>query len=370
MVSYHHPPGTVGESFTPVASRVTTLHTHYDNLKVARDASPAAIDAAYQAMVRRFGPGNHPGDSLAARKMAIVDTSYAVLSNPHQRALHDLWVAQNDDEDTAAALRRPPPSTIPPLWMHSEVPQHYHQTRPLPLLHAPEPPVRRRRHRRSTLPPAHTAAPSSHLQRNWSLYALGAVVACLALVTASPKPLLGDDPGSAAASAAAAPSGPLRGFAVPVFFAPARYTRPATAPNGRPWPAAAGYVDGYPLLNNEGEGSLTVDNSSNDSDAFVKLVSQGGDQPQVVRHIYVPAFQRFTVDRLPPGQYDLRYRNLASGALARTPAVTVAAAPQALPDGGQAPHPTATGEAPLTVALYKEPQGKLPALRLAEKEFF
>ena len=129
-------------------------------------------------------------------------------------------------------------------------------------------------------------------------------------------------------------------------------------------------MDGYPLLNSEGEGSLTVDNSSNDSDAFVKLVSQGGGQPQVVRHIYVPAFQRFTVDRLAPGQYDLRYRNLASGALARTPAVTVAAAPQALPDGGQAPSLPATGEAPLTVALYKEPQGKLPALRLAEKEFF
>ncbi|EJE49707.1 DnaJ-class molecular chaperone with C-terminal Zn finger domain containing protein [Acidovorax sp. CF316] len=350
-----------------MATRVTTLHTHYDNLKVARDASPAAIDAAYQAMVRRFGPDKHPGDPQAARKMAIVDTSYAVLSNPHQRALHDLWVAQNDDEDTAAALRRPPPSTIPPLWMHSEAPQHYHQSRPLPLPHAPERAVRR--HRRSILPPVHPAAPaSSHLQRNWSLYALGAVVACLALVTAAPKPFLDDDAGGAAAS-----SGPLRGFSVPVFFAPPRYTRPATAPNGQPWPASAGYVDGYPLLNSEGDGSLTVDNGSNDSDAFVKLVSQGDGQPQVVRHIYVPAYQRFTVDRLAPGRYDLRYRNLASGALARTPAVTVtaAAAPQALPDGGQAPKPAAPGEAPpLTVALYKEPQGKLPALRLAEKEFF
>ncbi|MES2611723.1 MAG: DnaJ domain-containing protein [Pseudomonadota bacterium] len=345
---------------------MTTLHTHYDNLKVARDAPPAAIDAAYQAMVRRFGPDNHPGDSLAARKMAIVDTSYAVLSNPHQRALHDLWVAQNDDEETAAALRRPPPSTIPPLWMHSEAPQHYHQTRPLPL-HAPELPARRRRHRRTTLAPAHnTATPTSHLQRNWSLYALGAVVACLALVTASPKPFLGDGQGGASSSS------PLRGFSVPVLFAPPRYARPATAPNGQPWPASAGYVDGYPLLNNDGEGSLTVDNSSNDSDAFVKLVSQGGGQPQVVRHIYVPAFQRFTVSRLAPGQYDLRYRNLASGALARTPAVTVAAAPpQPLPSSDQASLPPAAGEATaLTVALYKEPQGRLPALRLAEKEFF
>lgn len=335
-----------------MATRVTTLHTHYDNLKVARDASPAAIDAAYQAMVRRFGPEARPNDPRAARKMAIVDTSYAVLSNPHQRALHDLWVAQNDDEDTAAALRRPPPSTIPPLWMHSEAPQHYHQTRPQPLFE-PEPAPRRRPHHRSTLPPVHGRAPHSHLLRNWSLYALGAVVACLALVTAS-KPFLGDDRARAAAAAA----GPLRGFSVPVLFSQPRYTRPATAPNGQPWPASAGYVGGYPLLNNDGEASLTVDNGNNDSDAFVKLVSQGGEQPQVVRHLYVPAFQRFTVDRLPPGQYDLRYRNLASGALARTPPVTVMA-PQSTPDG-----------ATLSVELYKEPQGKLPTLRLAEKEFF
>lgn len=347
-----------------MAPRVTTLHTHYDNLKVARDASPAAIDAAYQAMVRRFGPANRPGDPQAARKMAIVDTSYAVLSNPHQRALHDLWVDQNDDEDAAAALRRPPPPSIPPLWMHSEAPQHYHQSRPLPL-HAPEPePPARPRHRRSTLPPKQLAAPSSHMERNWSLYALGAVVACLALVTAVPKSFLDDDP--AVPDPSAASSGPLRGFSVPVFFATPRYTRPATAPNGRPWPEGAGYVDGYPLLGGDGEGSLTVDNSNNDSDAFVKLVSQDGGQPQVVRHIYVPAFQRFTVDRLAPGQYDLRYRNLASGSLARTPAVTVAAAHPPAADASAAV--AAAGD--LTVALFKEPQGKLPALRLAEKEFF
>lgn len=343
-----------------MATRVTTLHTHYDNLKVARDASPAAIEAAYLTMVRRFGPANHAGDPLAARKMAIVDTSYAVLSNPHQRALHDLWVAQNDDEETAEALRRPPPSTIPPLWMHSEAPQHYHQTRPL-TFEQPGPEVRLRRHRRTTLPPLHGTAPHSHWQRNWSLYALGAVVACLALVTALPKPFLGDERGAAASR------GPLRGFSVPVLFSPPRYVRPATAPNGKPWPASAGYVDGYPLLDNDSQGRLTVDNSSNDSDAFVKLVTQGSDQPQVVRHLYVPAFQRFTVEGLAPGEYDLRYRNLASGALARTPAVTVAA-PQASPDAGQAPQ-SAANDAP-TVALYGETHGNLPTLRLAEKEFF
>lgn len=357
---------------SPKATRVTTLHTHYDNLKVAHDASPAAIDAAYQAMVRRFGPGQHPDDPAAAHKMSIIKASYAVLSDPHQRALHDLWVAQNDYEETVP----PVASSIPALWMHSEAPQHYHQTptRPQPLPLESTLPRQRRPHVRTTQPRprAHgVEAPQgqTHLRRNWSLYALGAVVAGLALVTALPKPFLGDDMEAASAPA----SGPLRGFSVPVFFAPQHYTRPATAPNGQPWPASAGYVSGYPLLATGGVGSITVDNSRNDSDTFVKLVAQGnGVQPQVVRHIYVPAQQSFTVDQLPPGDYDLRYRNLATGALARTPAVSVTvAAPQALPeDGSQPPPQPSAGVTPVTVALYKEPPGKRPILRLAEKEFF
>ncbi len=334
-----------------MATRVTTLHTHYDNLKVARDASPAAIDAAYQAMVRRFGPGHNAGDSQAARKMAIIDTSYAVLSNPHQRALHDLWVDQNDEVDTA-------PPSIQPLWMHSEAPHYSHAT-----AHGLQSGSSNRiqsgsnRHRRNRARAPATSALAQHLQRNWSLYALGAVVACLALVTLVPRPFLGydNDMGTAA-------SGPLRGFAVPVFFAP-RYQRPATDPNGQPWPASAGYLASYPQLNTDGAARLTVDNSHNDCDMFVKLVSLDGMQPQTVRHLYVPAFRRFAVEQLTAGRYEVRYRNLATGALARSAAVTVqeASAPAVQPGDAS------TGP---TVALQKQPQGNPRALQLAEADFF
>ncbi len=325
---------------------MTTLHTHYDNLKVARDASPAAIHAAYQVMQRRFGPERHPGDAQAAHKMAIISASYAVLSNPHQRALHDLWVAQNDtyaDEDTV------PPRSIPSMWLHSEAPQQDHPVQP-PRHHPQLAPAQR-----PPLPRAPAASALSHLQRNWSLYALGAVVACLALVTAAPKPFQSDDNSAA--------PGPLRGFAVPVLFA-ARYTRPATAPNGRPWPGSAGYVDGYPQLNNgSGPLGITLDNSQNDADMFVKLVSLDSAPVQPVRHVYLPAFGRFTVEQLTAGRYDIRYRNLATGALVRSQPVSVQQAKQATPE-------SAEPAAPPSIALHKEASGNMPAQRLVEREFF
>lgn len=340
-----------------MATRVTTLHTHYDNLKVARDASPAAIDAAYQAMVRRFGPEHNAGDPHAARKMAIIDTSYAVLSNPHQRALHDLWVDQNDEVDTA-------PPSIPLLWLHSELPPNSHAT-----AHGLQSGSsnsnningggnsHRRRRKRAREPASSTL--TQHLQRNWSLYALGAVVACLALVTVAPRPFLADDNDIGAIG-----SGPLRGFAVPMLFEP-RYNRPATAPNGQPWPANAGYLASYPQLNTDGAARLSVDNSQNDCDMFVKLVWLDGAQPQAVRHLYIPAFQRFNVEQLTAGRYEVRYRNLTTGTLARSGAVAVqeASAP------AQQPGDASAGASP-TVGLYKQPLGNPRALQLEEADFF
>ena len=43
-----------------------------------------------------------------------------------------------------------------------------------------------------------------------------------------------------------------------------------SAPNGSDWPASAGYVDGFPRLRIDGRSSVTVDNSENSADVFVK----------------------------------------------------------------------------------------------------
>lgn len=97
-----------------------------------------------------------------------------------------------------------------------------------------------------------------------------------------------------------------------------QYVRPSTAPNGQPWPASAGYIDGYEKLNANGLSSITVDNTQNDSDVFLKLFTLDGQLPHAVRHFFIPAHASFTINKVEAGNYDVRYQDLTSGSLSRT----------------------------------------------------
>jgi DnaJ-class molecular chaperone len=70
-----------------------SIHNHYDNLKVARDAPPEVIKAAYRALSQKHHPDRAPGPD-AHRIMSIINTSYAVLIDPERRRAHDLWLAE------------------------------------------------------------------------------------------------------------------------------------------------------------------------------------------------------------------------------------------------------------------------------------
>lgn len=97
-----------------------------------------------------------------------------------------------------------------------------------------------------------------------------------------------------------------------------QYVRPSTAPNSQPWPVSAGYIDGYEKLNVNGLSSITVDNTQNDSDVFLKLFALDGQLPYPVRHFFIPAHASFTINKVEVGNYDVRYQDLASGSLSRT----------------------------------------------------
>jgi hypothetical protein len=99
---------------------------------------------------------------------------------------------------------------------------------------------------------------------------------------------------------------------------PPAYVRPATAPNGKPWPAHSGYVSGFKKLHTDGRCKVTIDNSQNDSDVFVKLVSINKGKAYPARVFFIDAHGQFTLDKVRPGHYDIRYRELDSGALSRT----------------------------------------------------
>jgi DnaJ-class molecular chaperone len=93
------------------------IHTHYDDLRVARNAPPEVIRAAYKALAQKFHPDRNPGDFEAARIMVIINTSYEVLSDPDKRKEYDLAVAQ---QELMAAQRAKPNSQPPPAKTTSQ----------------------------------------------------------------------------------------------------------------------------------------------------------------------------------------------------------------------------------------------------------
>ncbi len=81
-----------GDSFAARCERTKKIHTHYDNLKVARNAPPEVIDYAYKALSQKYHPAQNPAKSDAVRIMMLVDEAYDVLSDPIKRREHDLWI--------------------------------------------------------------------------------------------------------------------------------------------------------------------------------------------------------------------------------------------------------------------------------------
>ena len=95
------------------------VHTHYDNLKVTRNAPPEVIRAAYKSLSQKFHPDRNPGDPGATRTFQIINTAYEVLSDPLKRREHDDWIASVEAEPELNAPPGPPPGLdaqpLPPM---------------------------------------------------------------------------------------------------------------------------------------------------------------------------------------------------------------------------------------------------------------
>jgi TonB family protein len=74
-------------------------HTHYDNLKVSRNAPPEVIRAAYKALSQRYHPDKNSSPD-ATRIMKILNEAYEVLGDPERRQLYDARL-NVDSEHTA-----------------------------------------------------------------------------------------------------------------------------------------------------------------------------------------------------------------------------------------------------------------------------
>ena len=302
------------------------IHTHYDNLKVARKAPQEVIRAAYKALSQKYHPDKNPGDEKAARIMAILNSAYGTLSDPLRRREHDDWIAAEEWEIA---------------WLEST---HAEDNREL-LNHDTH---------AWQADSAELAPPAPTKGRWWLALVLGLLVGTGGAVlvmsqwTGLPADATGaigfkPDP-AAAAPVAVAPEPPAKRDAAPpdqwavaqahlpdaaqrppevMALATTQLVIPArapdceaelhtlVAPNGEPWPAESGYLPAYPM-GNQGSGmQISVDNSGNSSPVLVKVVDL--ERAVTVRHLYVLAHEAMTIDQLTVGRYEVRYQNVQVG---------------------------------------------------------
>jgi DnaJ-class molecular chaperone len=99
-------------------SLMPQIHTHYDNLKVTRNAPPEVIRAAYKSLSQKFHPDRNPDKPEATRTFQIIKSAYDVLSDPAKRREHDEWIALNEGKDEVKPSSQDdrfiPPTAAPP----------------------------------------------------------------------------------------------------------------------------------------------------------------------------------------------------------------------------------------------------------------
>jgi len=138
------------------------------------------------------------------------------------------------------------------------------------------------------------------------------------------------------------------------------YTRMATDPNGHPWPTYADYLRGSKKSHTRGHSTVTVDNKENDSDVYVKLIALGDSREECACEFYIPARSKFTVPRVSPGPYEVRFLMLDSGGLSKTDLFHLERTRTS--DG--------TTYTTITLTLYRVPYGNMHIYSISRDEFY
>lgn len=292
------------------------FQTHYDNLKVSRNAPPEVITAAYKALSRQFHPDLNPNSSDAERIMRIVNASYEVLSDPVKRLQHDEWIASKLSD---FASTRTDPNTY-----SKSSPQIQARTQP--------------------------KSENGYAAKFWALIIGVCAIVGFAMWADSQPPAASGLP-----EYVTEPSAEL----AEADETDNAYVRPQTAPNGNTWPNRASYIQGYPIARADGLSKLTIDNSSNSTDVFVKLVALDEQNTLPIRHAFIPGNSSFTMNKIRAGEYDIRHMDLSDGSLSRSESFRL----EEIQDvGGMRFSVT-------TMTLFKVANGNMQSYRLSPEEF-
>lgn len=266
------------------------VRTHYDNLKVSRDAPSEVIRAAYKSLAQKYHPDRNPGDERAAKVMLLINEAYEVLSDPVRRKQHDLWI-EAKERAARAATSPPPQPEVRPQWDPRQSPP----TQPQPASQAS----------------AADAAPAPKKKSSrWSkLFWAGAVIYGLTHLfpgikssNTSAPPVSTSTSSNYATSAASPVNAANKPVAKPQCVAMPR------SPKGRPWPDTAQTITKF---RSKGHSSITLDNTGGSSNIYAKVTIAGTKTD--VKDGYVPAGQSLELKDLVPGTYVVKYKNVTSG---------------------------------------------------------
>lgn len=285
------------------------IHTHYDNLKVSRDAPLEVIRAAFKTLSQKHHPDKSPdGDTaLLARRITLINLAYDTLSDPNKRAQHDRWI-QDQERLQAAGM----PSSAPEQQKNTASAKPSRGTAFIVNKDA----VFRYA--------AQAKKPKKTKVWQWAATIVAMIVigSLLGKVSDQAKPPVTGmssgrpstfDPSTAKEETPSMPSGfkPFTGVLDPQ--PPVKKRTFDRAPNGEPWPVLPGYVYGYPVLQAQGYSTIEIDNSGNRNAVFGKLVALDTGNPVPIRHFYISGSNTLKLERVSPGSYDLRFQNLTTG---------------------------------------------------------
>lgn len=349
-------------------------HSHYDNLKVARNAPTEVIRAAYRVLAQRYHPDVNTSPD-AARVMKLLNEAWDVLGDPEKRAKHDAWLQEQDRlaGDNGTKSSRPPDFESSRTYTYTYTSQAKprppsSETRTSPgkpsneasegFRHAADGAKNRKPGSPSRMnPPAAPTRSNTDGQRaslnNWiGFLALGALVVAIAFSMRSNSP---SDPSRQKQQPLAAQSANTRSTNSLIDRCKGSYevekceelarrlleetpdqrrerqesleaTRhgpvavPQASRSSRDSSSSAqrdreqltrtGYVPGSPRGASGGLSDFTVDNTSGGGDAIARLYLSG--RKPAVRTFFIRKGERFTASSLAPGVYVLRYRYIGS----------------------------------------------------------
>jgi hypothetical protein len=372
------------------------IRTHYDNLKVVRDAPVEVIRAAYRTLAQKYHPDHSPSPD-SERVMKLLNEAWSVLGDPVRRAEYDQWVQyqERDYEYSQTAFR----SASPTAAANQEVKNNTgaaatkqgagNNTKESATQHSSANDLSRSKKSfwygpRKTYSSSETKGNeySNHATspRHGRKKAFGMVLGAGVLIAGmagysyitKPKPLsyYYEEP------AARVDARPEQAVQVQPSQLPlsnsvwdigpnGRAHQPALTgaqwptPNGRPWPKGPAYLSGEPVDAKGGLSTLTVDNTQGGSDVHVKLCSVQREKCRAFRHVFIPLGHSFSMKDLKQGTYEIRYRSLANGAMAKSEPISLR----------QFNTPDGTRFSVITLTLYKVVQGNTQFTSLSETEF-